>query len=249
MFNPRITQFDSNFFLSFDHSTARKASYAASFGFELKDLSQKEQDFIGQHLPNLQHLSIREKQGAAIVDTLTKQPCQVHIDPSLLLTQKEWEEIAVKPARIKEPYVLLYMVPKETQLTEFAIKLAKEKKCKLWLISGGFDLKNRVPVPHITPSVAEWVGLFLHAQYVVTNSFHGLAFSINFKRPFFLGSSPKNWPAQSRKTNLLELVGLQHRVYTNFTKNFDETIDWNSVHALLDDKRKQAFDYLHQITQ
>ena len=86
VFNPRITGFDPNYFLAFSKDTSKNASYAASFGFELKDLSAQEKQFIQQNIPHLKHLSVREQQGKKIIHSLTGQAAHVHIDPTLLLT-------------------------------------------------------------------------------------------------------------------------------------------------------------------
>ena len=232
VFNPRITGFDANYFLAFSKDTSKNASYAASFGFELKDLSEQEK---------------QEQQGAEIIHSLTGQTAQVHIDPTLLLTKTQWQELAQLPTRPK-PYMLLYLMHKDPGLITFAKQLARVKNCQLLYVSTAVDIKNRVPAKHITPTPQEWLGLFLNAQYVVTNSFHGLAFSINFNKTFFVGKLPASWPANSRLKNLLHLTGLQNRVYTNFTDNYDQPIDWETVNEKLGNERKKSLAYLQAIT-
>ncbi len=247
VFNPRITGFDANYFLAFSKDTSKNASYAASFGFELKDLSEQEKQFIRQNIPHLKHLSVREQQGAEIIHSLTGQTAQVHIDPTLLLTKTQWQELAQLPTRPK-PYMLLYLMHKDPGLITFAKQLARVKNCQLLYVSTAVDIKNRVPATHITPTPQEWLGLFLHAAYVVTNSFHGLAFSINFNQTFFVGKLPASWPANSRLENLLSLTGLHNRVYTNFTDNYDKPIDWETVNEKLGNERKKSLAYLQAIT-
>ena len=246
--NPRITGCDPNYFLAFSPNKTKNVSYAASFGFELKDFSQKEKDFIKQNLPHISHLSIREKQGENIVKTLTARTAQIHLDPVFLLTKKDWQSVAKLPKR-KSPYILLYLMYKDDALISFAKKLAKDKKCQLLYISPKLDIRNRVPVKHITPTPQEWLGLFLNAQYIVTNSFHGLAFAINFNKPFFIGKLPPTWPAISRLENLLTLTKLGGRVYTNLKTNYNKHIDWPSVNLCIDKERQKALDYLKEITK
>ena len=248
VFNPRITGCDPNYFLAFSSHKNKNASYAASFGFGLEDFSQKEKDFIKQNLPHISHLSIREKQGENIIKTLTPQTAQIHLDPVFLLTKKDWQFVAKLPKR-KKPYILLYLMYKDDALISFAKNLARDTKCQLLYISPKLDIRNRVPVSHITPTPEEWLGLFLNAQYIVTNSFHGLAFAINFNKPFFIGKLPPTWPAISRLENLLALTNLDDRIYTNFKTNYNKPIDWLSVNQCIDKERQKALDYLKEITK
>ena len=84
---------------------------------------------------------------------------------------------------------------------------------------------------------------------MVTNSFHGLAFSINFNKTFFVGKLPASWPANSRLDNLLNITNLHGRIYTDFEKNYEEPIDWSYVNKILDEERKKALNYLQEITK
>lgn len=249
VFNPRITGFDSNFFLSFSSDKSKNYSYAASFGLSLENLTEKEHAFMKEHLSHFNRLSTRETQGEKIVKTLTNQEATISIDPTLLLTKTDWEEIAVPP-KLKENYVLLYAMHKDKSLIAFAKQLAKETQCQLIYLSPQLDIRNRVPAKHITPTPQGWLGLFLNASYVVTNSFHGLAFSINLNKNFFLGKLPSKLSVNSRFDNLLNLTGLQGRLYTNFTnKKYDSSIDWSLVNAKLDQERRKSLVYLQEITK
>ena len=137
----------------------------------------------------------------------------------------------------------------DKKIVHFAKKLAKQKNLKLLFIFQYFDLRHIVWAKYITPTPQEWLGLFLNASYIVTNSFHGLAFSINFNKDFFLGKLPSTWPVNSRLDNLLDLTGLQNRLYTNFTDHFEEPINWTYVNEIIRQERTKAQDYLQEITK
>ena len=247
VFNPRIIGFDKNYFLAFNKNTAKNYSYAASFGIELENLTDKERAFISAQLPCLHRLSVRERQGAQLVQALTGRTAEVHLDPTFLLNPEQWRTLAVTPKYTN--YVLMYLMRKDPQLIAFAQKLAREKQCKLLYISPSADIRNRVCAEHITPTPQEWLGLFLNARYVVTNSFHGLAFSVNFNKEFFLGKQPPSWPVNSRLDNLLDITGLQERLYTHFTDRYDVPVDWTAVNEKIENERQKAFRYLQEITQ
>lgn len=249
VFNPRITNFDSNYLLSFSKDKNKNFSYAASFGLSLKDLSDKEKELFKDNLANFNYLSVREKQGNEIIDSLLCAKSEVNLDPTLLLSKEDWQKIAVFPRQNK--YVLLYLMYKDKNIINFAKKLAKINHCKLIFISYSLDIIDRVSAIHITPTPQEWIGLFLNAEYIVTNSFHGFAFSVNFNKKFFLGHLPSHMPVNSRLDNLLEITGLYNRLYTNFsdTDNYDIPIDWQDVNKKLETERQKSLNYLQKITK
>lgn len=249
VFNPRITDFDKNYFLSFSKDKNKNFSYAASFGLSLNDLSDKEKEFFKENLSAFNALSVREQQGRDIIKTLLSSESEVSSDPTLLLSKAAWQDISVCPKQNK--YVLLYLMYKDKNIIKFAEKLAKAKNCKLIFISSVLDIKNRVPAKHITPTPQEWLGLFLNAEYVVTNSFHGFAFSVNFNKKFFLGRLPAGMSVNSRLDNMLDWTGLHNRLYTKFaaSDNYDVLPDWQIVNEKLQTERKKAFEYLQKITK
>ncbi len=250
VFNLRITWFDDRFFLSFCADKNKNASYAASFGFELHNLTDKEKEFIKENLNHIQYLSVREKQGKEIVQALAPgKGVQVHIDPALLLTKADWEKIAKRPS-ITKPYCILFLIMhRDEAFIQYAKRVAQEKGWKLLFVSPHFNLANILAGIHKAPTVEEWLGLFLNAQYVFTNSFHGLAFSINFNKPFMVGPLNPKWPAASRLNNLLDITGLQHRKFNGASSVFREEEDWDAVNKKLEQERQKAFEYLKMITK
>ena len=249
VFNLRITWNDDRFFLSFCEDRNKNASYAASFGFELDNLTEEEKAFIQKNLKHIKYLSVREQQGKAIVQTLAPgKDVHVHIDPTFLLGRVDWKKIAKVPSYTK-PYCVVYLIMhRDEELIQYAKKIAQEKGWKLLFVSSKFDLANKILGAHVAPTVEEWLGLFLNAQYVFTNSFHGLAFSINFNRPFMVGRMNDVWPATSRLNNLLNITELQHRKFDPLSPKIYEQEDWDLVNKRLEQERQKAFDYLKEIT-
>ena len=247
IFNTRYTGFDSNYFLAFNKETSKNYSYAASFGLQLEDLTSQEAAFIKEQLAHFNRISIREAQGVQIVNTLTGRQAEIHLDPTLLLTKEQWAGLARTPKY--KNYIVLYLMDRDPQLVRFAKKLAKAKGCRLLYISHKLDIKQRVPVKHITPTPQEWLGLLLQAQCVVTNSFHGLVFAVNFNKPFFVGRLVNRKAVNSRLDNFLALTGLEQRIYTNYIPEQEAPIDWSAVHAKIAQARKSSLAYLQEITQ
>lgn len=250
VFNPRIIWNDDRFFLSFCTDKKKAASYAASFGLGLESFTEEEKSFIKTSLSHLAHISVREQEGKEIVQTLAPgREVEVNLDPALLLTKADWEKIAKRPA-VKQPYCLVYLLMyRDESFLRYIRKFAKERNLKIVIISSKFNLTDWLRGMHKAPTVAEWLGLFLNAQYVFTNSFHGLAFSVNFNKPFMVGPLNPKWPTASRLNNLLDITGLQHRKFNGASSVFREKEDWDSVNKKLEEQRQKAFDYLKRITE
>lgn len=247
VFNPQITGFDSNYFLDFVKDKRKCFSYAASFGLEYSELGRKEIDFFHKMLHNFAKISVREKEGISIIEkTRPGKECFQSLDPVLLLNSREWEEITVLPK--KKGYVLMYLMNYDDKIINYARELAKAKKLRLILISHKLDLKRRPGIKKITPTPQEFLGYFINADYVITNSFHGTAISTMFNKAFFTDMS------ESRKTNprlmnFLELTGLTGRLIDNIGTDYDAAPDWQTANAALAREKAKSLDYLKEIVK
>ncbi len=121
VFNPQITNFDSNYLLSFVRDNNKKYSYAASIGFE--KLNQKEGEFLKNGLNCFSKISVREKQAAKIISSLTNKQVLVHLDPTLFLNKQQWDKIAKYNER--DDYILVYLMSNNNKIVSFAKKLAE----------------------------------------------------------------------------------------------------------------------------
>lgn len=243
VFNLRMTQFDSTYFLPFADSE-KSLSYAASFGISLEQMDAKELQFFKKHLKHFGKLSLREGEGERIVNNIINQHAQVHIDPTLLLTSGQWKELI--RSDFSEPYILLYLMSKDEKLISFARELSKQKGYRIVNIPSVLKVIPWKHTTHVVPSPRRWLSLFAHASYVVTNSFHGAAFSINFNKKFFLGRLQANGTG-SRLAHLMNITGLQDRFYTNSKQNYDSPIDWEKVNRSIESERQKAFGYLREL--
>ena len=124
--------------------------------------------------------------------------------------------------------------------TDYARKIADEKGLKLVKISWDFKKPKKVDklMTHRTPQ--DFLSLFANADFVVTNSFHGLAFSINFNRNFVIVPRKE---FNSRLENLLRLTGLESRMAfseDDAVKASKEEIDYDKVNFIIDEERKKV---------
>lgn len=241
VWSPRCVGFDPAYFLTFADDK-QKYSYAASFA--VTKLPDEYIDEYKKRLSGFQKFSVREQSGEKLVNGLTGKTAETHLDPTLLILADKWKKIAV--SKIKTPYILIFTANPPVSLVNFALKLSKEKNLPIYYIN---DAPH--PVKHginyvVAPTVEEFVGYFMNAEYVVTNSFHGTVFSVIFNKSLFVefrNKSGKNIRSESL-LNSLEI----NREITN--GNADEThIDWQQVNKKLSLEVERSISYLKSILE
>lgn len=243
VFNPRITGFDKNYFLDFVQDKNKCFSYAASFGLSYKDLTDVEKNFIKENLKSFRMLSLREREGVDIVNKLLEIKTEVHIDPSLLLNRQDWLKISKIPK--EDNFAILFLLEQNEKLVNFAYNLAKSKNIDL-IYFNPYNKKINIKTKIVNPSPQEWLGYMLKAKYILTNSFHGLCFSINFNKQFFVDFTSNN-KFNSRLENLLNLLDLKDRLIDNIETNYDKTMDWSNVNIIIEKERAKSVLYLKSI--
>lgn len=206
VFNFACSKFDTSYFLDFVEKPNKKLSYAASFG--MKNVPKEYQVKYQELLSSFDDLSIREKDGQKIVKDLVKIDTELSVDPVFLLNVEDWYKIAKKPKF--EKYILIYKLNTSNLIFDFARKLAQKTGCKI--IALNFDTVDKLKTRDVkgisTASIEDFLGYFKYADYVVTNSFHGTAFSILFHKKFYVEALQKNFKPNDRVESLLEITGL-----------------------------------------
>ena len=240
------TDFDTTYFLDFVKDNNKKYSYAASFGSD--KIEDKYIEKYRHLLKGYKELSVREEQGQVIIENLLHRESRVDLDPTFLVDKDEWKKIEKKPEE-KEKYIILFIIRKSEKIFRFAENLAKEKGYKLIYISN--DRKKDVDATYIGGiSPEEWLGYIDNAEYIVTNSFHGVAFSIIFNKKFFLELQPYPAKANSRLENIMDMFSLRNREILNGKNDYiNEEIDYKSVEKLIQDRRSLSIEYLEKIIQ
>lgn len=227
------------FFLNFEKKQ-RRVSYAASFGKWVKEASQSEDVFL-KWLKQFDALSVREKSGVEYIQSLGL-PCELVLDPTLLLDAKEYDEIC-RERLVDEPYVLLFSWACTKEVVEAAKKIAKELK---------LPLINIVPPPRamfkgvkrkLDVGPCEFLSMVKHAEFVVTNSFHGTVFSVTFEKPFVSLASGE---ADPRMQSILTQLGLQDLLVTADKVDIAKCLsaDYSKVGNKKMELRKSSIDYL-----
>lgn len=237
VWNDSITDFDDTYYLDFVPAEKR-CSYAASIG---KETIPIENVFRMQKLlQDFRAISVREESAKEALKNQMGINATRVLDPTLLLSKSDYEKIAKVPK--EKNYVLLYILLYSETLISSAKKLAKEKGIPLLCInSSGKRIKGIVDCSDA--GIEEWLGLFLNADFIFTNSFHGTAFSINFNKQFNVELPPAKIKASSRVKDILRILNLENQVIENGIIKLD-TIDYMSVNTVLNSERNRSKKFL-----
>ena len=233
------------YFLTFAKSGVKKISYASSFG--VSDINPVLHNQYKKWLNNIDFLATREQDGVNIIKKITEREATHVVDPTLLLTKKEWEGVMV-PYESNEPYILLFIFKNSKYVTDFALDLQKKTGYKIIRIC-----KNEMRVESDNKILnirdfgpLEFLGLYAKASIVLTTSFHGTVFSLIFEKPFYT-IAPKSKNNNSRQQGLLNLIKHPERLIMEGDtfpdgKYFD--IDFKLIKNILDDERQKSILFL-----
>ena len=237
VWNPEITKFDWTYFLDFVTDKEKKVSYAPSFG--ITKFPENEKETAKKYLQEFKAVSVREEAGREIIKGISNQNAEVVVDPTLLLNKEEWEsKIKFKPDL--KHYILVYLPHNKKLAFNFVNKL--KKKTGLPVVYLSISPKIQMGVKTIyDASPDEFLGWIKNADYVVTGSFHGTAFSINLNKQFFYESNNKS----SRVGNLVKITGTEDRNITN-PNIIDKTIDYSIVNEKLNNERQKSLEWLKE---
>ncbi len=236
---------DGKYFLDFIKDKQKKNSYAASFGF---DSLPKYKEWYKNKLADFNNISVREKSGSDMIKKLLPQKdiAEVVVDPTMLVPRAEWQKLEKKPRVAAGKYVLLYLFGEQEELIESAISIAKSEKTNTIYICDGIS-KNVDATYARGIGPEEWLYLVDHAETVVTNSYHGLMFSLLFNKSFFIGLNPPPDNTNSRMLEVMKNYGLEDRIIEKKGLRISKEIDYLSINKKICEDVLRSKMYLDEI--
>lgn len=237
-----LGKMDDVFFLNFK-TTAKKIFYAASVG--RTNISEEEIERIKDKIQDVKCISTREEELRKELEKVGVKDVVSVLDPVFLLKKEEYISIASKTFRKK--YILLYQM-QSNELNYAVVKRLKEKfGLQVWEI-GKIKRREEIDKTIYNAGPSEFLGLIRDAEYVVTNSFHGIAFSIIMEKEFWAPGIAEN--TGIRIYNLLECLELTHRIIgQNYTQGIDSVegkIDYAIVQSHIKEYLKKSESFLRE---
>ena len=199
-----------------------KISYAASLG--RSTIPDKNREFLKNQLKDYTAISVRSKDDKRIVSELSDKEVEMVSDPAFLFDKNEWNLVAAKERRYSNKYVFCYFLGDNKKQKKLAADFAKMNNLKVVNIAHFTDNTNGVIANDLLfgdyrpydISPADFIALIRDADYVFTDSFHALVFSMIYHKQFFAFERiSKYGDMNARLVSLLELVGLNQRFCNN----------------------------------
>lgn len=240
--NPDISkEMAMAYFLDFGPEDIRRVSYGSSFGIaEWPDGSCLTLD-VKAALSRFDSLSVRENTGKEILHDTFGVDGQLVVDPTMLFDN--YNEITDRIIPRNE--LICYKLERTPEFYGSIGAVKRMAGLPARLLNNSFPVKGlRYTYP---PGVKEWISRLAGAAMVLTDSFHGVVFSLLYKRRFVAIKS--NNGKDSRIVDLMRAAGLQDRVFdsTGDLLNDDAwllPIDYSAVESKLSEMRAHSWDYL-----
>jgi hypothetical protein len=234
--------FDRAFFCDYEFSKSMiKIAYAASISNTFFN-EDEEKEFVPL-LKNFDYISVRERQTAEYVQKFTDKKVFHVLDPVLLLDSEDYQPY-IKYTK-KCNYLLAYnCMHNDRIMMKRAKEFAKAMNWDLIEISN-FDWNRIHNKVYSSLGIEEFLGFFLNAQFVVTNGFHGMCFSIIFRKNFYVFERDS---IDLKIKSLISVLDLHHCFITGNKKNdkfVNNTIDYDVVYKRLDSERRRSINFIN----
>lgn len=244
--------YDSAYFLQFVGKDSRKLAYAASFGKTKFDESTVVA--YKKMLSEYDKIAVREKSAVSLLEEWGLNNCLGQVlDPTLLLDMSQWTNLLIKKNDFDKykdlKYILVYQIHNDPKLSGYAKRLAKHTGMELLRVNPMLHQALRGGKFICSPDLSEFLSLVANASCIVTDSFHGTCFSINFGKQF-IEILPNN-ATGTRNQSILELTGLSDRILCDFNdfSLVDKVIDYGKVNELLEVERRKSLEVIRSMIQ
>lgn len=236
-------------FLQFVEEETKKCAYAPSFG--TLRIAKEYGELLSAHLNSFKYISCRERQNCAYLSSLLHRDITYVVDPTLLLTAKEWNEIAIAPKLDNATYILAYILGEKSCIAQYSEMLGKKYNLPVYYIATRpCYMRKQNVLDNVGPR--EFLGLIRNASVVVTDSFHGSLFSINYGVEFYSfakreAKTEEIMNDNDRILSFLRELGLENRFKEDNDGTLELPIGYKTVHERLEQMRTISRLYLSKI--
>lgn len=246
IWNPCHIQYDPSYFCDFAQGQ-KIYSYAASIGQDR--LAEKDLAFLAEQTTHFQAISVREDSALSIMHSLGRDAAQ-HIDPTLFYGGEYWRSIATPVVQKLPPRYILYY-PLQNDPIELALIQMLKRHTGLPCVAAESALRKTkgTDIQVTACSPVEFIWLIDHAETIITNSFHGILFSILLNKHVIPYKNPERNSRIESLLRLLHLEGLQTDLVDDYL-----TKDWKgywdrfiAASEVLESERSRAEQYLREV--
>lgn len=236
IWRPRYNSHIDKMFLSFcKNMPLKRIAYAASFGTDEWELTDGQTKICAPLAQLFDAISVREASGVGLCRNHLNVEATHVLDPTLLLTSDDYIRLC-KDVPCKEPFIFAYILDQSEEKLKMIKDLSDSKGLPYLIQSADSGVSD-------DDSIELWLSRFRDAAYIITDSFHGTAFSINFGKDFIVYGNKRR--GNSRFESLLGLFDLQDRIIEEGEFCNDE-IDWTHVNRILAEERQRCILWLKE---
>lgn len=223
-------EFNPWYFGSYNVRTKKRIAFAASMG--TIDVQENEEIVLKNWLENFSNISVRESDLKTFLERIGIASQQV-IDPTFLLHKEDWRKL-YRSYNYNGKYILFYNLLETEESVAFANELSYNTGLPIKEINMNLQLSHVISRRYEScASIERFLQLIDGAEYVVSNSFHGVAFSLIFEKQFWaVGMGEKS----NRVKSLLNNVGISDRYISKVKLSFNPTpshINYKMVNSKL----------------
>lgn len=218
----------------------KRIAYAPSLG--RKYIPKYNRDTLKRFISDFSAISVRETDGAMLIKELTGLDAPVALDPTLLFNKEFW--LLYSAPITENGYILCYFLNEpSTAVQEKILSFANGRKIVALRSSfSHINTYDNIIFPDAGPG--EFIGYVANADFIFTDSYHGMLFAINFEKEFLsVEREYGKYDQSSRQLSILNLLGILH-CYNNSGDVSEGNINYPKVKTVLTDLRKKSFDYL-----
>lgn len=229
IWNVRSLDFSDVYYYSFLPEGAKRISYAASLGPLKIDWKQYASEYIKSLVEKYSFISVRESGSRENLEAITSIECEIHIDPTLLLSADTWRKVQSKVNYNSGQYILLYCLEPTKEQLDMANAISK--KLKLPILALRYNNKNDVFnnfVKKYDSGPEDFLSYIDHAALVLSSSFHGTAFSLVYHKPFYVFHGMND----NRISAILKAIGMTDRSLNSLEEISKVTLDEPNCEAI-----------------
>ncbi|MCD7865504.1 MAG: polysaccharide pyruvyl transferase family protein [Clostridiales bacterium] len=186
-------EFNMAFMLNFVNDSNKKISFASSFGHNDDGTPKDKQDMVKKLLQRFDAISVRESNGVKLCHDKYGVNAISVMEPVFCVDKQIFQYLAEKSnLSIDDPYILTYILDPSPEKREAILYYSKESGKKAYNILDGdprFYENNKIALdlPDTMAGIGaeDFIYLFMNADFIITDSFHGTAFSLIFNKPFW----------------------------------------------------------------
>lgn len=249
LWNPTQPYCLEPYFLTFAPSGSKKISFSTSIGDT--NIPERVKCDFKKWLDDYAAISVREKQGKALLESFIDKEIYQVADPTFLLEQQSWKSLATMPS-FKKPYILLFALQHNQSLFDYVRKIAKECNKHLFYLCQVVESEDSENCTIINNAgIEEFLGYVAKADLLITESFHGTVFALLMGSRNFYAYIATNNKRGSRIEDLLSPFGLSEHIlrgkldlsYADLEK---KQIDIYRNDSVIKSLRNNAIAFIHQ---